>query len=43
MTKELKLNELDLMEIQDEFEKSGIDFDINEYREEDNALHQQAR
>lgn len=29
----LKLNELDLMEIQDEFEKSGIDFDINEYRD----------
>lgn len=37
MNKEMKLNELDLMEIQDEFEKSGIDFNINEYREEENA------
>ena len=37
MSKQMKLNELDLMEIQDEFEKSGIDFDINEYREEEDA------
>lgn len=29
----LKMDELDLMELQDEFEKSGIDFDINEYRD----------
>lgn len=37
MSKQMKLNELDLMDIQDEFEKSGIDFDINEYREEEDA------
>ncbi len=37
MSKQMKLNELDLMEIQDEFEKSGIDFDINVYREEEDA------
>lgn len=37
MSKQIKLNELDLIEIQDEFKKSGIDFDINEYREEEDA------